>query len=147
MIVLAIAGAYYLFRPGDDPSQIKALFDEMTEASGSKDIDGTMEGFSFQYKDRYGVSYPVLKKLIGDAYKKFDRIEASYSGLDAVIGEDVNGTNIASVNVDVVVKGIKSDDTQWLIGSEDSPDNITVTLEKSTLGGWKITEVEGVDEP
>ncbi len=32
-----------------------------------------------------------------------------------------------------------------LIGSEGSPDNVTVTLKKSGLGGWKITGVEGID--
>jgi hypothetical protein len=31
-----------------------------------------------------------------------------------------------------------------LIGSEGSPDNITVTFRKSDLGGWKIVRVEGI---
>jgi hypothetical protein len=34
-----------------------------------------------------------------------------------------------------------------LIGSDGFPDNVTVTLKKSGIGGWKITAVEGIDSP
>jgi hypothetical protein len=85
--------------------------------------------------------------IITKALEKYDRIQASYSGLSAVFSENEYGEKEAAANVDVLVTEFKSGVPYKLIGSEGSPDNITVTLKKSGISGWKITGVEGLDTP
>ena len=145
LIVLAIALGYMLFRPGDDASDIEALFDKMAEAARAKDLEGVMEGFSLQYKDSSGASYPVVKNIIGKALEKYDAIEASYSDLDAFITEDEHGYPEAYVSVGVIVTVTDNGETRQLLGSGGKPERINVTLKYSSLSGWKITAVDGLD--
>lgn len=145
LIVLAIALGYTLFRPGDDASDIEALFDKIAEAARAKDLDGVMEGFSLQYKDGSGVSYPVVKNIIGKALEKYDGIEATYSDLDAFITEDEHSYPLAFVSVWVNVTVTDNGRVRELIGSGGEPERINVTLTYSALGGWKIAAVDGLD--
>jgi len=145
LIAAALVLLYLFFPRGDDPREIEAIFDEMKEAAANKDTDGVAEHFSLQYKDEYGASYPVVKKVIGNVFRKYDSIRVSYSGLSVVFSENESGEKEAAANLDVTVTGYSSGMSYDLIGSEGSPDNVTVTLVKSGLGGWKITGVEGLD--
>jgi len=145
LIVLAVALGYMLFRPGDDASDIEALFNKMAEAAREKNLDAVMEGFSLQYKDGSGASYPVVKNIIGKALEKYDDIEASYSDLDAFITEDEHGYPLAYVSVGVIVTATDNGEVTELLGSEGEPERINVTLEYSALGGWKIAAVDGLD--
>jgi hypothetical protein len=146
-VVAALAIIYFFFPRGDDTGEIEAVFSEMIVATGKKDTDGVTGHFSLKYKDEYGASYPVVKNIISKAFEKYDRIEVSYSGISAVFGENEYGEKEAAANLDLLVTGYESGMPHTLIGSGGSPDNITVTLEKSGFGGWKITGVEGVDTP
>lgn len=145
LIAAALVLLYLFFPRGDEPREIEAVFDEMKEAASNKDTDGVAEHFSMQYKDEYGATYHVVKKVIGNVFRKYDSIRVSYSGLSVVFSENESGEKEATANLDVTVTGYSSGMSYDLIGSEDSPDNVTVTLEKSGLGGWKITGVEGLD--
>lgn len=146
LIVVALVILFIYFPRGDDPEEIEAVFDEMKEAAENKDADAAAEYFSLQYKDEYGATYHVLKKVIENTFRKYDSIRVSYSGLSVIFSENESGDKEASANLDVIVTGQSSGMSRDLIGSEESPDNITVTLEKSGLGGWKIMGVEGIDE-
>lgn len=149
-LLLLIAAALillYLFYPrGDDPRQIEAVLNEIKDSAGKHDADGVTEHFSLQYKDEYGASYPVVKNVIENAFRRYDKILVSYSGLSVVFSENESGGKEAAANLDVIVTGQSSGMPHDLIGSDGSPDNITVTLGKSGLGGWKITSVNGIDE-
>lgn len=147
LIALAIVLIYLFFPRGDDAGQIEAVFNEISDAAGKKDAEGVTGHFSLQYKDEYGAGYPVVKSIITKAFERYDSIQASYSGLSAVFSENEYGEKEAAANVDVLVTGFKSGVPYKLIGSEGSPDNITVTLKKSGISGWKITGVEGLDTP
>jgi hypothetical protein len=147
LIALAAVLVYFFFPRGDDAGEIEAVLNEMRDAAGKKDLDGVTEHFSLQYKDEYGAGYPVVKNVITRAFEKYDIIEVSYSNLTAVFSENEYGDKEAAANLDVLVTGYSSGLPYMLIGSEGSPDNVTVTLKKSGIGGWKITDVEGVDNP
>lgn len=147
LIALAVVLIYLFFPRGDDAGQIEAVFNEIRDAAGKKDAEGVTGHFSLQYKDEYGAGYPVVKNIIGNTFQKYDEIRALYSGLSAVFGENEYGEKEAAANVDVLVTGFKSGIPYVLIGSGGSPDNITVTLKKSGISGWKIMEVEGLDTP
>lgn len=147
LIIVTVVLIYFFFPRGDDAGRIEAVFNEIRDAAGKKDAEGVTGHFSLQYKDEYGAGYPVVKSIITKALEKYDSIQASYSGLTAVFSENEYGEKEAAANVDVLVTGFKSGVPYKLIGSEESPDNITVTLKKSGIGGWKITGVEGLDTP
>ena len=147
LIALAVVLIYLFFPRGDDAGQIEAVFNEIRDAAGKKDAEGVTEHFSLQYKDEYGAGYPAVKGIIRNAFQEYDGIQASYSGLSAVFGENEYGEKEAAANVDILVTGFKSGIPYILIGSEGSPDNITVTLKKSGISGWKIAGVEGLDTP
>ncbi len=87
LIALAAVLIYFFFPRGDDAGEIEAVFNEMRDAAGKKDIDGVTGHFSLQYKDEYGAGYPVVKNVIAKAFGKYDRIEAAHSGLSAVFSE------------------------------------------------------------
>jgi hypothetical protein len=145
LIVTALILIYFFYPRGDDTGEIEKMFNEMTVAAGKKDLDTVTGHFSIEYKDEYGAGYPAVKKIIGNVFEKYDRIDASYSELRVVFRKNEYGEKEASANCDVRVTGYIAGVPYHLIGSADTPDNITVTLEKSALSGWKITSVEGLD--
>ena len=145
LIALAAVLIYFFFPRVDGAGEIEVVFNEISNAAGKKDTHGITEHFSLQYKDEYGAGYPVVKSIITKAFEMYDRINASYSGLSVVFGKNEYGEKVASANVDVLVTGFKSGIPHILIGSGEHPDNITVTLKKSGISGWKITGVEGLD--
>ncbi|MEQ9618336.1 MAG: hypothetical protein RIG61_04075 [Deltaproteobacteria bacterium] len=146
LIIIVALLVYFYFPGGDDTSEIEAVFNSIIESAGEKNLEGVTEHFSLHYKDGHGVTYPVLKNLTQNAFEKYDGFQASYSGLSATIGENENGEKEAAANLDIIVKGIKSGKKQNLIGSDVSPENITVMLKKSSFRGWKIIEVEGIEK-
>ncbi|MCL4245539.1 MAG: hypothetical protein KJ002_10480 [Candidatus Dadabacteria bacterium] len=145
LIVLAVALGYMIFRPGGDAGDIEVLFNEMTEAARAKDLEGVMEGFSLQYKDSSGASYPVVKNIVAKTFEKYGAIDASYSDLDAFITEDEHGYPEAYVSVGVNVTVTDNGETRQLLGSGGEPERINVTLKYSSLSGWKIDAVDGLD--
>jgi hypothetical protein len=145
LIILALVLIYFFYPRGDDTREIEKIFNEITDAAGKKDLDAITEHFSIQYKDEYGAGYPAVKKIIGNVFEKYDDIDASYQALRVIFSKNEYGEKEASANCSVVVTGYKSGVPYHLVGSADMSDNITVTLKKSGLGGWKITEVEGLD--
>ena len=145
LLIIVVLLVYFYFPGGDDTSEIEAVFNSIIESAGEKNLEGITEHFSIHYKDEHGATYPVVKNIIIKAFDEFDGFQASYSGLSATIGENENGEKEAAANLDIIIKGIKSGERQNLIGSDQSPENITVMLKKSSFGGWKIMEIEGLD--
>jgi hypothetical protein len=145
LIVLAVVLIYFFYPRGDDTREIEAMFNKITDAAGKKDPDAITKYFSVQYRDEYGAGYPAVKKIIGSVLEKYDRVDASYSELQVVFRKNEYGEKEASANCNILVTGYKSGVPYHLVGTADSPGNITVTLKKSGLGGWKITGVEGLD--
>ncbi|MGQ0793721.1 MAG: hypothetical protein ACT4NX_06465 [Deltaproteobacteria bacterium] len=145
-LILALAAVAYFFLPsGDDPRQIDAIFGKIEEAGVKRDLDGVFEHFSLLYKDDYGATYPALKGIVKRFFEKYDGFDAGYSNLAVSIGEDSDGKASAVANLDVYISGIKSGRDTPIVGNEGSPENITVTLEKSGLGDWKIVNIEGLE--
>lgn len=145
LIIIVALIIYFYFPGGDDTSEIEAVFNSIIESAGEKNLEGVTEHFSIHYKDEHGATYPFVKKIIQNAFEKYDGLQGSYSDLSATIGENENGEKEAAANLDIIVKGINSGESHNLIGSDGSPENITVMLKKSSFGGWKITEIEGLE--
>lgn len=146
VIVFIIAGIYFLFfTDGDDPSVIDGVLTEAKAAGVERDLSGFMDNFSMQYRDEYGFSYLVIKRIVGRQFEKFEKFEAEYTDLGVVFDENEQGDKLAIATLDLRVKGFKKGLPIDLIGTDDSTDNINIEFLKSSLGVWKIVSVSGVD--
>jgi hypothetical protein len=145
LIIITVVLAYLFFPSGDATREIEAVFIKAMEAGEKKDLDGVMEPFSINYRDEYGATYPAVKNVVKNLFDKFDGFKGNISDLTASINESEEGEKQAVANLDVYVLGMKSGIPTSILGDEDSPQNLTITLKKSGLGGWKIIKVEGLE--
>ncbi|HWP93635.1 MAG TPA: hypothetical protein VNN20_15695 [Thermodesulfobacteriota bacterium] len=144
--VVAVILTYLFYPSGDDTREVAALLDQALESGKKKDLDGVMMHFSLNYRDEYGASYPVVKNIVKTYFDKFDSFDGKYSRLKASINETEGGEKQGVANLDIQVWGMKSGIPTPILGDLDSSSNITVTLKKSRLSGWKIVKVEGLEE-
>ena len=145
-IILGVLLIYFIFSGGDDTSEIEAVFNEIIESVKEKDEEGVLEHFSIHYQDEQGYNYLVIKKIIGDAFSRFDSLDGRFDNVSVSLGEDENGDKIAHTKVGVQATGVRGGVPETLLGSDGSYDDIMVTLKKTSFGKWKIIEIEGVDK-
>ncbi len=143
LIVLVVLMFFFFFPSEDDTREIEAAIDEIMIAGREKDLEGVMDHFSIHYRDEYGATYPVVKNVIMHFFSNYEGFEGNYSDLKVSIN-DSNEEKVAVASLDVYVSGVKAGQISPIVGSELSPENIIVTLEKTTLGAWKIKEIEGI---
>ncbi len=143
LIVLVVLMFFFFFPSEDDTREIEAAIDEIMIAGREKDLEGVMDHFSIHYRDEYGATYPVVKNVIMHFFSNYEGFEGNYSDLKVSIN-DSNEEKVAVASLDVYVSGVKAGQIFPIVGSELSPENIIVTLEKTTLGAWKIKEIEGI---
>jgi len=147
IIALIISAITYLIFSGgkNDDEYFNKYFSAMTEYGEAKEVDKFMDNFSLRYHDENGFNYIVIKNIVNNVFENFEDIEGSFSDLTSSISKDGEGKEIAVVNLDAyavaINGGIKSD----LLGLRNTPENITIYLEKSTFGSWKILKIEGID--
>ncbi|MFQ5788705.1 MAG: hypothetical protein ACE5H1_12080 [Thermodesulfobacteriota bacterium] len=144
VIVVAVLLIIFFLPDGDDTSEMESVFNQVIIAGEGKNLDGVMDHISLHYRDEYGVTYPVVKNIVKRYFEIYDSFDAGYSDLDVSFNESEKEVN-ALANLDVYVTGIRSDNSIAIWGNEESPDNVTVTLEKSILGDWKIKSVDGIN--
>lgn len=147
IIALIISAITYLIFSGgkNDDEYFNKYFSAMIESGEAKEVDKFMDNFSLRYHDENGFNYIVIKNIVKNVFEKFEDIEGSFSDLTSSISKNGEGKEIAVVNLDAnavaINGGIKSD----LLGLRNTPENITIYLEKSTFGSWKILKIEGID--
>lgn len=145
-IIIIIIIGFFLFRGKDDPKQFQSYFDQMLSAGEGKDLEKFMDNFSLHYKDDYGTNYIYIKHIVKNTFDKYESFEGVIENLDVSVSKDEEGNKIADTNMDVFVTGYKGGIPQEILGTSGHLDNITVTLQKSSLGKWKIVRVDGVEE-
>jgi hypothetical protein len=143
LIVLVVLVLIFFLPSGDDTREIESTIDEIMMAGRKKDTDGVMDHFSIHYRDENGATYPVVKGIVTNFFSIYEGFDCNYSDLKVSIN-DSGEEQVAVASLDFHVSGIKNGTSSPIIGSELSPENIIVTLEKTTLGAWKIKEIEGV---
>jgi hypothetical protein len=145
ILIIAATLTYLFFPSGDDTREIEAVIQKAMEAGKKKDLESMMEHFSIEYRDSYGTTYPVVKNIIKTFFDKFDSFDGKYSDLKVSMDETEEGEKRAVANFDMYISGIRSDIPTDILGNADSPKNLTLTLKKSKLRGWKIIKVEGIE--
>lgn len=143
LIVSVVLMLVFFLRSEDDTREIESSVDEIMVACRKKDLDGVMDHFSIHYRDENGATYPVVKSVVMDFFSKYEGFDCDYSDLKVSIN-DSDEEQVAVASLDFYVSGIKTGKLFPIIGSESLPENIIVTLQKTSLGAWKIKEIEGV---
>ena len=146
LIVLVAIGYIYFSGDKGDDSFFNSYFTQMVDAGKSKNVDDFMDFFSKTYRDEDGMSYVVIKNIVRNEFERYDRIDALFSDLSSRTEKDSEGVETAIVNMDVLADGIRNGVEVELIGKNGGPENITIFLEKSSFGSWKIVKIEGVEK-
>ncbi|MGI9533719.1 MAG: hypothetical protein ACR2NW_02110 [Thermodesulfobacteriota bacterium] len=144
LLLIVAVGLIFLTRNKSDDDFFNSYFNQMVEAGETKNHDQFMSFFSLQYQDEYGLNYIIINELVKNTFNEFGTLEGSFSDLSSKI-EEIDGKSLAIVNMDVNAIGIKNGIDTGILGLSNDPENITIYLEKSTLGKWKIIKVEGLN--
>lgn len=144
--IIILILAFFLLRGREDSEFFESYFNEMIETGKAKEPDGFMDNFSLQYKDDYGANYIYIKQIVKNYFEKYDEFESVFENLIVSTSEDEFGDKIAEVNMDLFVTGFRDGIPVEIVGESGHLENITVALKKSTLGGWKITTIDGIDK-
>ena len=146
-LILILVLGWVLFSGGEnDDEYFNNYFSEMVKAGEEKNTDEFMDNFSLHYKDDYGLNYIVVKNLVKNVFENSGEINGSFSGLSSSLSKDSDGKETAVVNMDVTATAENNGITKGILGFDNTPDNITVYLEKSTFGSWQIVSVEGIEK-
>ena len=145
LVLIIVLGLVLLTRNREDDEFFTSYFNKMVETGESKNLEQFMNFFSLQYKDEYGFNYIVIRNIAENTFNEFDSLKGSFTGLNPKI-EKSDGKNVAIINMDAKVIGVKNSIDTGILGLDDKSENITIYLEKSHLGKWKIVKVEGVEK-
>ena len=144
-LIIVVLAFVYLSGGKENNEYFNNYFNDMVKAGENKDLDKFMDNFSLQYKDEYGLNYIVVKNIVKNIFEKYEKTEGSFSDLSSSISKNEDGKETATVNMNVIAKGVNGPSETVIIGLKDIPENITVYLEKSMLGSWQIVSVEGIE--
>lgn len=145
---LAILVLAYIFFSGgkDDDEYFNNYFHEMVKAGDEKNLEKFMDNFSLQYQDENGINYIIVKNIANKVFDKYEKIEGIVSELSSSISKNEDARETAVVNMNILATGSSESVETVILGFNETPENITVYLEKSILGNWQITSVEGIEK-
>lgn len=141
-ILLLILILFMKNREGD--GFFTAYFNEIIKSAESEDLEKFMVFFSIHYKDDSGYNYIIIRNIVKNTFDEFDTLEGSFSNLTSRV-EKQGERKIAIVNMDVEATGIRNGVEVGVLGLNNAPENITIYIEKSSFGKWKIIKIEGIE--
>jgi hypothetical protein len=139
-VVTAVAAAGYWYWNSPE-RQIRKALSKAEAAFEAKDIEGTIEHFSLQYRDDLGLAYLNIKQLMKRGFEEFEGFDVKLGNLDIGV-EDDQATVLSEFRMIV----INNDQKAYLLGSDEEALPITFQLAKETMR-WKIRAVNGIKIP
>ncbi|MBI3611457.1 MAG: hypothetical protein HY204_12260 [Nitrospirae bacterium] len=121
--------------------RIRAVLSDGKAAIEAKEMDRAMSHVSLQYRDENGLAYMTVKKLLKMAFDQFEGFELRLTNVALEIEKDH-----AVVRADLDVIGIHQKEKSYLIGSQQEPVPIRITLVKETMK-WQVVSVDGIKMP
>ncbi len=134
-LLLTIPLAIYLLMPSD-AKRIRKLVAEGREAAVQKDLSGVMNLVSYNYRDRYGFSYLYLKETLKRIFKDYDSIEIDLKRLRVDLDSE---DGKATAKFLLKAAGIKNNDREYILGTEEVYESVFLTLKKERLK-WRVVE-------
>ncbi len=128
----------YFFWPSDQ-SRIKKLFREGAQAVEQEKIEDVMSKVSFNYTDKQGLSYIIIKDGMKRFFQQMSDIKIEYD----IKNISVKGET-ATVDLDLRVIASSGDDTGYAVGDAAEPLHAKFYLEKERTT-WLVAGTEGLN--
>ena len=138
LIILLIGGGIFLYSGVLDKFRIRGVIKGAEKAMEQEKIDKLMSCVSLKYMDEYGFNYPMVKRLVADLFKDFDKFDVSIKNPVVEIKDDT-----ATVKFDLWVAVDWNGNPSYIVGTNRSAAHIRAFLAKEFLS-WKVVKVEGV---
>lgn len=136
LVVIAVISVYINI-PNDYKKEIKKTVSKGKIAVEHKHIDDFMSCISYSYRDAFGLAYLPLKRVMTDAFGRFNDI-----GIDYKI-EEINLKNdTAEVKLSLTVSG-EADHQRYFIIGGNGADTLMLTVVKENLK-WLVKKSEGL---
>lgn len=136
LLILSPVLIYFLW-PSDE-SRIKKLIKEGAAAVEKEEIDNVMAKVSFNYQDEYGLTYILIKQILGSQFKALSGIKIEYENLKIEVKE-----KLATAEFDLRVIAAIGSQTGYIIGDLKTPARIKLFLEKERAT-WLVIKTEGI---
>ena len=136
ILILSPALIYFLW-PSDE-SRIKKLIKEGAAAVEKEEVDNVMSEVSFNYQDEHGLTYILIKQILGNQFKALSGIKIEYENLKIEVKE-----KLANAEFDLRVIATIGNQTGYIIGDLKTPARIKLFLEKERVS-WLVTKTEGL---
>jgi len=138
LFLLIISPALIYFLWPSDEARIKKLIKEGAEAIEKKEIDKVMAKVSFNYQDEKGLTYILIKQILGSQFKALSGIKIEYENLKIEVKE-----RLATAEFDLLVIATIGNQTGYIIGDLKTPARIKLFLEKERVS-WLVIKTEGL---
>ncbi|PIX88437.1 MAG: hypothetical protein COZ31_06470 [Nitrospirae bacterium CG_4_10_14_3_um_filter_44_29] len=138
LFLLIISPALIYFLWPSDEARIKKLIKEGAEAIEKKEIDKVMAKVSFNYQDEKGLTYILIKQILGSQFKALSGIKIEYENLKIEVKE-----KLATAEFDLLVIATIGNQTGYIIGDLKTPARIKLFLEKERVS-WLVIKTEGL---
>ncbi|PIV44491.1 MAG: hypothetical protein COS28_00275, partial [Nitrospirae bacterium CG02_land_8_20_14_3_00_44_33] len=119
LFLLIISPALIYFLWPSDEARIKKLIKEGAEAIEKKEIDKVMAKVSFNYQDEKGLTYILIKQILGSQFKALSGIKIEYENLKIEVKE-----KLATAEFDLLVIATIGNQTGYIIGDLKTPARI-----------------------
>ncbi len=133
ILLFALPVGVYLLMPSD-AKRIKKLIKEGREAILRKDLKGTMEPLSYNYRDRYGFTYLYVKENMKSLFARTEAFEIDLQDIDVDVVDDR-----AEARFLVKVAALRGGRRDYILGTEEVHESVVFTLEKERMS-WKVVE-------
>jgi len=138
LFLLIISPVLIYFLWPSDEARIKKLIKEGAEAIEKKEIDKVMAKVSFNYQDEKGLTYILIKQILGSQFKALSGIKIEYENLKIEVKE-----KLATAEFDLLVIATIGNQTGYIIGDLKTPARIKLFLEKERVS-WLVIKTEGL---
>ena len=145
LVIIFVIIYLFIFDKGDDPMEVQSVFNGFVESGKKKDLDKATGYISRNYRDDYGGNYIFIKNILRNIFEKYEGLDARYKDLLVRFEKGPNDEDRAVAKLKIFVMATKGGIPVNIVGSNDDFDTVTVYLEKSSFGNWKIIKVEGLD--
>ena len=103
-----------------------------------EDIDGLMEGISFNYRDEYGGTYLLIKRRMETVFKRLDNIDTEIQLVKISVDKKQ-----AEADINVRVTASQGEGRSYIAGDPANWQNMKIYLEKLRYK-WEVISVKGL---
>ena len=136
LLILSPVIIYFLW-PSDE-SRIKKLFREGAKAIEQEKLDDVMSKVSFNYTDKEGLSYIIIREGMKRVFQQMSGIKIEYDIKNLSIKDAA-----ATADLDLRVVASYGEDTGYVSGDAAEPVHMKFFLEKERTT-WLVSGTEGL---